>query len=256
MNAPPGGRLDACPGISERTSRDSCVLCDVLDGCDQTPARSFLTRSELPTETLASGASITAIADVAPLAPGHVLLVTTRHVLAMSKLTSAGLTELRYMRERFARWLESLYSLPVISFEHGLCTSEGVASCGIDHAHLHLLPTNIPVEDKFRADFDVMTLRWLSDLEPATRQVDEHLFLQGSGGIMLLARPQHPASQYFRRVISGLGGRQLWNWNDEVLLGQAAQRREWILDLHQAWGGRDLMPGLFRRHADEMPYAR
>jgi diadenosine tetraphosphate (Ap4A) HIT family hydrolase len=212
-----------------------CIVCDVLDERDDTPARSFMTRNELPSETLASGPSFAAVTDVAPLAPGHILLVTKQHVLAMNRLTKTALAELNAMRMHFSRQLQSLYSLPVIAFEHGLCRKASVQSCGIDHAHLHLLPTDVAMEEAFLNDFDVARLGQVAEISEATKEKDEYLLLLASSGSVLIAFPQHAASQYFRKTICTLTDREFWNWNDEILLGEAAQRREWILQLHRSW---------------------
>ncbi len=214
----------------------SCVLCDVLAERDDTPARTFISKAELPSEILASGPGIAVIADVAPLGPGHLLLITKRHILAMSHLAPPALAELTSMRALFAGRLQSLYSLPVLAFEHGLCGETPVAGCGIDHAHLHVVPTAVAVDPAFRRDFDVVTLERLASLGEVRQRADEYLLLIPPSGEILAAFPRIPASQYFRKKISQLTVRELWNWNDELLLGQTAQYKQWILELHRLWG--------------------
>jgi hypothetical protein len=86
-----------------------------------------------------------------------------------------------------------------------------------------------------RKDFAVMKLERLSELSDATEGHQEYLLFINSEEQALLAYPSNPASQYFRRLLARSAGRELWNWNDEIILGVASQRKEWILNLHRSW---------------------
>ena len=48
-----------------------------------------------------------------------------------------------------------------------------------------------------------------------------------------LALTHEPTRQYFRRVGFALLGRDLWNRNDELLLGRKKKTRDWILGPHR-----------------------
>jgi diadenosine tetraphosphate (Ap4A) HIT family hydrolase len=216
-------------------SSTRCLLCDVLAERRDTPARSFISPAEMPSEILSRAGSFVAISDVAPLAPGHMLLVTDRHLSAMGRLTTSELTALSLTQARFAHRLESIYSTPVVAFEHGLCSTNSVGSCGIDHAHLHLMPTHVQIEQKFRDDFTTSSLQHLADLAKEAGDQEEYLLLMTPAGKSLIAYLQAPRSQYFRKAIGIMTHQSFWNWNDAVLLGQAAQRKDWILRLHKNW---------------------
>lgn len=234
---PDRGRV-ACGDLSLGESLEiptDCALCDVLGARDTAPVRSFLSRDELPTEVLGRMKTFTAISDVAPLSPGHLLLVTRQHILAMNKLSGKDLSDLdAFRRQAFAR-LQDIYSLPVIAFEHGLCNRASTPNCGIDHAHLHVVPTDADMETTLRRDFAVTKLESLSNLAETTKGHQEYLLLINSEENAMLAYPGSPASQYFRRFLAQSIGRELWNWNDEIILGGSSQRKEWILNLHRSW---------------------
>jgi hypothetical protein len=80
----------------------------------------------------------------------------------------------------------------------------------------------------------VTSLRNVTELRRATKGHDEYLLLVEPSGDVLIAFPRTAASQYFRKSICKLTGREFWNWSDEILLGQAAKRKEWILQLHRS----------------------
>jgi diadenosine tetraphosphate (Ap4A) HIT family hydrolase/orotate phosphoribosyltransferase len=218
-----------------------CVLCDVLEEREAAPIRTFITRDELPTEKLAEVDGFVAISDVAPLTPGHTLLVTKQHILAMNRLSKGGLMELDNFRQEITAKLGEMYGMPVLAFEHGLCNRAAFANCGIDHAHLHVLPTGADLEEFMREDFDVTSLNNLHDLGDATKGFAEYLLLINADDRLLLACPSKPVSQYFRRRMAKATGRELWNWNDEVILGTSSQRKDWILSLHSSWHAHPIM---------------
>jgi diadenosine tetraphosphate (Ap4A) HIT family hydrolase len=226
----------------------SCVLCDVLAGRDNAPARAFISKDELSSEIIASSAEFAAVADVAPLGPGHTMLLTRRHIPAMGQLPADALTELRSVLALFTTRLHTLYSLPVQAFEHGFCGEPPDTGCGIDHAHLHLLPTTADLVAEFHQDFAVRNLGRLTELARLRSLGAEYLLLIPPSGEILTAFPRGTASQYFRKKVSTLTGRELWNWNDELLLGQAARCKQWILELHRLWDSTraadTVMPGV------------
>jgi diadenosine tetraphosphate (Ap4A) HIT family hydrolase len=214
-----------------------CVLCDVINDRDNAPIREFITREELHKEVLSETSDFAIVADVAPLAPGHSLIITKRHLLAMSKLSAEGISALDTLRKELAIRLRSIYSKPVIAFEHGLCNRALSPSCGIDHAHLHSVPTELDISDLFRHDFQVTELNGISQLSKLSGGRNEYLLYIDDNGRMLVAFPPQASSQYFRRRLAEPLGRRMWNWQDEVMLGAGSDSKEWILDLHLSWLG-------------------
>ncbi|WP_242911238.1 HIT family protein [Actinomadura terrae] len=96
----------------------------------------------LPGESsvLARDAAFLLIPDVAPLARGHLLLVTRRHRQCAGAF-GAGLwgRALRW-RDHVSRLYDAAYGGgDLLLLEHGPATSQGGGAC-VDHAHWHLLP--------------------------------------------------------------------------------------------------------------------
>lgn len=212
-----------------------CVLCDAITGADSAPARRFIDRIALPSEILLETPEFVAISDVSPLVPGHVLIVSRRHVLAAARLHSRDLEKLDELRLLVQNRIESLYGSPTIVFEHGLCDRTRMSSCGIDHAHLHVLPTSACVETRFREDYEVVRVDKISQIPSLIGAQGEYLLYANQDGPVRLALASAPTRQYFRRLISELEGREFWNWSDELLLGRSPEKRGWILDLHERW---------------------
>ena len=235
------GRV-ACgyPCVSDSSPIAACLLCDVIAEKDTTPVRTLLDRQRLPSEILAGSDNFTVVCDVSPLARGHVLVLSKRHLLSLSKCNDAELAELDTLRRRVSGVLADAYGHPAIAFEHGLCNRARAASCGIDHAHLHVLPLTrslTALTALFRQDFATSMLAGLPSLPKAASAGDEYLLLVDRNNTHHFALTGEPTRQYFRRMVAVLQGRDLWNWSDQILLGNHEETRTWILETHAAFAG-------------------
>ncbi len=220
---------------NESYAMPDCVLCDVVAERVSVPVWNIMTVGDISSEFLAESENFIAVADVAPLTPGHTLIVYRHHDISFSKLTAPLVTELDQFRQQVAEVLSQGYSQRIVMFEHGLCNRARAGGCGIDHAHLHLVPLDRPLSGIFRRDFEVEQLGELEAISERGGQDSEYLLLTDVDGVNYMAFTHEPTRQYFRRVISALLGRDLWNWNDELLLGQKNETRNWILDLHRTF---------------------
>ncbi|WP_067488666.1 HIT family protein [Actinomadura hibisca] len=121
--------------MTERSEPD-CVLCP--------PLRFRLNAmADLPgaSAVLAAGGGLFLMPDLAPLADGHLLLVSEEHLTCAGEFDAALWTRARRWRDRVARLYETAYGSPDLAlFEHGPGSPQGGGAC-IDHAHWHLLPS-------------------------------------------------------------------------------------------------------------------
>jgi diadenosine tetraphosphate (Ap4A) HIT family hydrolase len=210
-----------------------CVLCNVVNDSDDAPVREILSRDILAKEAMIEVNDAVVVADVAPLVPGHTLIMSRHHVLSMSHLASYQIQEVRALLLRVGNVLRQAYGKSVIAFEHGLCDPSVSGECSVDHAHLHVLPFDGPLASRFSQTFQVTALDSLTDLPDAITSREEYLLLIDGEGRCLLAFPSGPTRQYFRRAISEATGQPMWNWNDRLLLANHSEAREWILHLHR-----------------------
>ncbi|MBZ5610322.1 MAG: HIT domain-containing protein [Acidobacteriia bacterium] len=93
--------------------------------------------------------------SVSPMSGGHVLLLPRVHVTRLADLPDGQCQQLRLCVDQATDRLRERFGQTCYLFEHGVAT--GGTACGIDHAHLHLLPlaTNIAysIEAQVEADF-------------------------------------------------------------------------------------------------------
>lgn len=77
--------------------------------------------------------------DVAPVRPGHLLLLPTRHYLAMGAIPHHLVSRLEYHVSLINAVLHASFGRRAIFIEHGAVRAHTAGSC-IDHAHWHCLP--------------------------------------------------------------------------------------------------------------------
>lgn len=75
------------------------------------------------------------------LVEGWVLLVPKQHFLSMGALPDSLIPEMQDLKRSVCAFLQDTYGT-ASAFEHGPGQKERKVGCGVDHAHLHILPVN------------------------------------------------------------------------------------------------------------------
>lgn len=159
---------------------------------------------------------------LSPLSAGHVLIVPRSHVTSMSSLTEPIRGELANCADILRSQLERPFGSQFYLFEHG--TGPGEVKCGVDHAHLHLLPLSAKaaarVNLRINEDFTAHYHGHLEDaLAYAAQTRRESYVLYGSDvKSMRISLAAHIPSQYVRRLIAETLSRSHWDW--KLLTGQ------------------------------------
>lgn len=193
----------------------------------------------MPSEVLLGTNRFIAVADVAPLAKGHILVFPRRHILGLSLLSDEDCAELEGLRLTISKILRASTGVPAISFEHGLCDPSRRSGCGIDHAHLHIIPNPGDVSGSLTSSYECREVDSVRALpETVTDSTEEYLFLIDQNDRCLLAEVEEPTRQFFRRVISEILDNEFWNWDDQVSLADPAKLREDILATHRMFDRR------------------
>lgn len=152
--------------------------------------------------------------SISPLTLGHLLIFPVRHVSNLRIMPSSLIPEFLQIVGTFSRRLQAHFAPPYI-FEHGICRNEGQA-CGINHAHLHLVPlpnhvmenVNSTVCRDFPQDCEgnLATILTTAPMRP-------YLMFGSDPAYMFVSHNADVQSQYMRTVIAGRLGIADWNWN-------------------------------------------
>src|SRR5664280_1311076 len=82
-----------------------------------------------------------AVPSLGSLVAGWLLVVPRTEVLCLGELSHQDRTYLRDFVREVVQILEEQFG-PVAAFEHGPAKKDSAVSCGVNYAHLHLVPTD------------------------------------------------------------------------------------------------------------------
>ena len=164
---------------------------------------------------IAEGVDVVAFPSLGPLVPGHVLLAPKSHWRSVRSVPLAVLDQLLALRQSLVGLLRDEYG-PVVQFEHGV-TDAGSGGCGIDHAHLHLVPVSldVPLHRLIPDNIRGCEIDGLHELRHAVPPQQAYVYVEDDEGGAHVFFPRHVASQYMRRLIAGAAGLQCWDWRED-----------------------------------------
>ncbi|GAA4538373.1 hypothetical protein [Amycolatopsis samaneae] len=178
-------------------------FCQELSGSGDTSfARVY--GGDPPDRRIVSFRGFELVADMSPLAVGHLLLLPRKHHLSFARVIAEGDTELRCLLDWVTSRYTDAFSAPLV-LEHGSTEEAGQQAC-ITHAHWHLLPVSGDAVDALLerdglAYYDIDDLGELGT-EPWTRVSYYFRLYRGRGRIYLPAgRHQR---QYLRSVVGAV----------------------------------------------------
>jgi ATP adenylyltransferase len=157
---------------------------------------------------LARTEQFVAVPSIGPLMPGWLLVLPTSHHLSFADLdaTEGVAAEL----EEIAAGWGDLFG-PLTWFEHGPAREGSVVGCGVDHAHMHLVPL-AGLDLLSLAATRMPSLRFeridgLSEIDACRRAGMPYLYLREESGQAWLASSEAIPSQFFRKLIAETQGR-------------------------------------------------
>ncbi len=151
------------------------------------------------------------------LVAGWLLAVPRKSLINLGMLNDHDRDELTALINRVAESL-SAFGGEVFCFEHGADHSGSLTGCGVDQAHLHMVPLGFDLVSAVQDAADEQ-IKW----EPFVRSANPLTLLpkkgeyvaiwRASDGRGLIGAVRHPVSQWVRRVIAqNLGIEGEWNY--------------------------------------------
>lgn len=152
------------------------------------------------------------------LVPGWVLVVPIDHVLTLAELPQPSRSPFAALVARVeARLLATVG--PSVLFEHGPAAVGRSAGCGVDHAHLHVVPVPVDLR-KAAVQAEVLdaALPWTPAAWPweaRTEPDKDYLFVRDADGAGWMAEATSLPSQAFRQTLCRHLRQEHWNWRDD-----------------------------------------
>lgn len=152
--------------------------------------------------------------DLSPLVSGHLLIVSQKHYNSFS---SAPIEVKKALKNALQYIYERLGYQDITWFEHG-AVFPGKGGASIDHAHLHVLPCNFPVQKAVESDnkyfqkvkFSIEIFNSLANKQP-------YLWIGNSLDSSYIYFVNCLPSQYLRNIIMQLQGSNAYNWKNNFM---------------------------------------
>ena len=158
--------------------------------------------------------SFVAVPSLGSLVAGWLLIVPRRHFISTGAFQLDLLEELLEFKEEVCSRLSAHYG-EICAFEHGPSAVKRQVGCGVDDAHIHVVPLNcdlVEAAKPYVPDVEWRQAQW-SDCRRAVAQRLDYLFVEQPVGRGRIAVAEEFGSQIFRRAIDSIIGRpEEFNW--------------------------------------------
>jgi len=202
----------------EWTAMTKCKICDALK---------VRVGGEPWNEPLIETRNFVVIPSLGALVEGWVLVVPKEHCISLGALRAEFRGEAQEVEERTRAVLRQRYEKPIVAFEHGPSAENHGTGCGVDHAHLHLVPLACDLLS-FVEPFVPASLEWKAcnweDLEQAHVHGLDYLYLRPDGKTALMAVCEDFGSQVFRKAVASfLCMESEFSWREFPQMERVAQ---------------------------------
>jgi len=155
------------------------------------------------------------------LVEGWLLIVPKRHFVAFGELPDSLIAELLDLKVATSEIISRVYGT-VCAFEHGPSKAGCSVGCGVDHAHMHLVPLQFDLAAAAAPHIPGKS-RWfkanLADCRRTFLERYDYLYLEQPLGRGRIFSADRLGSQVFRRAIADrLGIPEQYNWRSHPQL--------------------------------------
>ena len=147
---------------------------------------------------------------------GYVLINTKKHYPNYASIRDERLfDELNRLINVVCEKLSQYSNNSFLIFEHGslntFCKSGSCIAKCIDHAHLHVIPTDVDIETELKNEFDWLRINSLHELSMIRHM--PYIFYQSNGRKYVFFIKKHIQSQFVRKILcEKMSISNQWNW--------------------------------------------
>ena len=163
-------------------------------------------KKEFYNEILFKSENFVAIPSLGSMIEGWLLIVPKKHQLSLQCINSDFLLrELEDFSNSISKIMVQEFGY-VTMFEHGAADSNSTVGCGVDFAHLHLVPVNFDLinglEEFLEIKYDWKKVSGIKNFISSSEKGIEYLFLTDYLGNSFVSQNERIPSQLFRKVIA------------------------------------------------------
>jgi diadenosine tetraphosphate (Ap4A) HIT family hydrolase len=205
-----------------------------LDGRHAAGHFADLYKGEPPCRVVGRNCHLAALVDIAPLTPGHLLIVPVIDVPCFARLGGATWEAWQNLREYLIPQIERHWTRPTM-FEHGSSEQMRGSAC-ITHAHLHMVPGDLKLAERMEADgLEVLEVADQRAIPAAIGASRPYFYVESPDGQAHVAAADSPRrpSQYLRRIAADALRLPSDSWDWGVHIERARLRETMAI-----WNGR------------------
>jgi ATP adenylyltransferase len=158
------------------------------------------------------------VPSLGALVEGWLLVFPKRHVLALSDLSTEEWAEFRTLIGLARSSSEREFGQTVL-FEHGSAGAGRTAACGVNHAHMHVVPLKIDLRAAIaECSSDIGAFEWSRVIDrPVSVLEQDYIYVSDDTG-QWVARSAWLPGQVVRRAIARFLDLQVWDWKVDAHL--------------------------------------
>jgi ATP adenylyltransferase len=142
---------------------------------------------------------------------GWLLVAPREHVVASSELPDDHWHDLDAQVRTANEAVRAEYG-PTVFFEHGAAGTNRTAGCGVDHAHLHIVPWVGNLREQIAAVPGFGRFAWHpAGHRPISRTGEDYIWISDETGAWITYASELP-SQVVRQAMSHALGLAWWDW--------------------------------------------
>jgi len=131
------------------------------------------------------------------LVKGWLLITPKSHILNSRQLKINERKELNDLITKYSKSSSSLFEKNVAVFEHGAVYQDSIVGCGIDHAHVHIVPVAFDMEAQVKN-----SEKTFMELDNSINDDKPYWVFSVNNGPVQFTNTMKHTSQFFRKVIA------------------------------------------------------
>jgi len=162
------------------------------------------------------------IPSLGSLVEGWLLVIPKIHYISYGEITDVTLLEELDMLLNYVCNIIKIEYGEYIIFEHGPIEENSKVGCGVDYAHIHIVPIKLNLD--LINSLSQETLQWanvesLHSTSSYTNSGRAYLYFQDNSKNCYIGTKEDIPSQFFRRIIATIIGRpQIFDWKTNYFL--------------------------------------
>jgi len=200
---------------NDSMTRENCRICENIIG-------GGVEADAIWNEILFDSEDFVSTPSVGALVPGYLLTIPKQHTICSGALRKRDLGRYWKFTKKVRERVEQKFGKTIL-FEHGPARSDTEVGCGVDHAHLHIVPIDGPILDLVEKNNpapiewrEIKSFKMVSEIHNSG---EEYLFYQGEGKTMFVGTSEQINSQLFRRAIAELtDSSDQFDWSENPMV--------------------------------------